>query len=291
MKIGFWNIAGQNNPLIKDLIFNWSLSCDLDAIVLLECEISATDILLSINRSQRSRYFWSPTPYPNAYFSVFTKLKSNFSLPIKEERRIQARNMIDPLYGNFSLVLVHYQSKLHWDDNDQNAHAPELKFFIDEMENQAKHDRTVVIGDFNMNPFQMGMVQTTGLHTTMDRRIAELGSRVVSGKTYKFFYNPMWSFYGEKGKGKVNGTHFYHSSKPISYFWNIFDQVILRPSLLDAFDEDSLEILTEINGQNLLTIQGRVDNTISDHLPVVFDLNLKNINHATMGKSLAGHAW
>jgi exonuclease III len=291
MKIGFWNIAGQNNPFVSDLIFDWSRAYDLDVIVLLECKIPEAALLFSLNREQVSCYFWSPSFFPDPYFSVYTKLIDKFSLPIKEDRRVQARNIIDPLYGNFSLVLVHYQSKLHWDDNDQNAHASELKYFIDELENQVEHDRTVVIGDFNMNPFQLGMIQTTGLHTTMDRRIAEWGSRVVDGKRYKFFYNPMWSFFGERGKGEINGTYFYNSSKPVSYFWNIFDQVILRPSLLDAFDEDSLEILNEINGQNLLTIHGRIDNTISDHLPVIFDLNLKNINYATMGKSLAGHAW
>lgn len=291
MNIGFWNIAGQNSPLLKDLIYNWSQIYNLDLIVLLECKIPEISVLLSLNQTQPSAYFLSPSPYPNAYFSVFTKLKSSFSLPIKEERRIQARNMIDPLYGNFSLVLIHYQSKLHWDDNDQNAHAPELKRFIDELEEQTNHDRTVVMGDFNMNPFQLGMVQTTGLHTTMDKRMAKLGNRTVNDKIYKFFYNPMWSFYGEKGKGEVNGTYFYQSAKPITYFWNIFDQVILRPNLLEAFDEDSLKILTEINGKKLLTLQGRVDNTISDHLPVVFELNLKNISHATMGESLAGYAW
>jgi len=275
MKIGFWNIAGQTNPVITDLIYEWTTIHKLDIVVLIECKILMFDLLNSLNRGKISDYFASPSYRPKSYFQVFTKLDSEFSKPITEERRCEARNIVDPVYGNFSLVMIHFQSKMHWDDNDQNAHSPEIKWFIDEVEKQVGHNRTIVIGDFNMNPFQAGMVQTTGLHATMDRRIARTGSRIVSEETYTYFYNPMWSFFGEKGKGDVNGTFFYHSAKPITYFWNIFDQVILRPSLLEAFLEDSLEILTAIGSMSLLNPQRTIDKQISDHLPIVFELNLK----------------
>jgi len=32
------------------------------------------------------------------------------------------------------------------------------------------HERTVLMGDFNMNPFEIGMISATGLHAVMDRR-------------------------------------------------------------------------------------------------------------------------
>ncbi|MFN0037665.1 MAG: hypothetical protein ACKVUS_21600 [Saprospiraceae bacterium] len=214
----------------------------------------------------------------------------SYSLLVKEERRLAAWQIIDPIYGNFSLVMLHFQSRLHWSEADQNAHSSKLKLFIDDLEKQVSHDRTVVLGDFNMNPFQFGMVQAFGLHTTMDRRMAEMGSRMVDRDSYKFFYNPMWSFFGEKGKGQTNGTYFYRSANPIAYFWNIFDQVILRPSLLPAFDEDSLQILTNIRQTSLLNHTGVVDKNISDHLPVVFNLNLNLLKHDTSAKPVARHA-
>lgn len=292
MKIGFWNIASKQTVELNDLIFHWSQIFDLDILLLLECNISKVKLLDSLNRDGKSRYFWSASPlFENSYFSVFTKLEGTFSRPIKEEKRIQARNVIDPVFGNFTLVLIHYQSRLNWDESDQNAHSSEIKYFIDSVEMIAGHDRTIVIGDFNMNPFQMGMVQTSGLHATMDRRIAEMGSRVLDGKIYKFFYNPMWSFFGEKGKGEVNGTYFYRAAKPVTYFWNIFDQVILRPSLLDIFDEESLQILTQIGNTKLLNQQNVVDTRISDHLPVVFELNLNKLHHAKLGEPLAQYDW
>jgi len=283
MKIGFWNIAGNSSPALQTLVEGFAQENDLDIMVLLECKISETSLLQGLNRDKKSLYFWSRSFVPRNYFKVFTKLEDRFSEVIEEERRIQARRVIDPAYGQFSLILLHYPSKLFWDGSDQIAQTFELKHFIDGVENKTGHDRTVVIGDFNMNPFEQGMVQTTGLHTTMDRRIAELGSRIVQTRSYKFFYNPMWSFYGEKGKGGVNSSYFYSSSSPVTYFWNIFDQVILRPSLLPAFDEDSLQILTQIGSQNLLNKDGVVDTSFSDHLPVIFEIKLNHIHYATSG--------
>ena len=52
MKIGFWNIAGQTNPTVKDLIYEWTTIHDLDIIVLIECKISVFDLLNSLNRGK-----------------------------------------------------------------------------------------------------------------------------------------------------------------------------------------------------------------------------------------------
>ncbi len=55
----------------------------------------------------------------------------------------------------------------------------------------------------------------------------------------------------------------------------MFDQVLIRPDLLDFFQIDSLKIITEINGISLLSDFGRPNKSKgSDHLPILFSLNL-----------------
>jgi len=83
----------------------------------------------------------------------------------------------------------------------------------------------------------------------------------------------MWSFFGEEGKGEVNGTYYYRKKGHICYYWNILDQVIFRPEVIEYFDEDSLQIITNTPNYNLLKSNGRVNEKISDHLPVMFKLN------------------
>ena len=84
----------------------------------------------------------------------------------------------------------------------------------------------------------------------------------------------MWSFFGELGKGNVNGTYYYSNATPICFFWNIFDQVLIRPELIDViFDESSLRIVSSINDFSLMNKKGHVDKRLSDHLPIEFELN------------------
>jgi len=59
----------------------------------------------------------------------------------------------------------------------------------------------------------------------------------------------------------------------VTYFWNIFDQVLLRPALMNSLDE--LRVLDRVDGTPLLLPQGVPDrSTGSDHLPLLFRLDL-----------------
>ena len=71
---------------------------------------------------------------------------------------------------------------------------------VTEAEEQVGHTRTVIVGDFNMNPFEPGMAGILGFQAVMDRRIAQRITRTVDRKEYSFFYNPMWSRLGDLSK-------------------------------------------------------------------------------------------
>ena len=64
------------------------------------------------------------------------------------------------------------------------------------------------------------------------------------------------------------------TSQPVTYYWNMFDQVLIRPSLIDCFRNDSLKIL-DSDGMQSLTRTGRPEQgAASDHLPILFGLEL-----------------
>jgi len=56
--------------------------------------------------------------------------------------------------------------------------------------------------------------------------------------------------------------------------WYMFDQVLIRPDLLDYFDIQDLRILTSDGDTNFLSRNGIPRKEISDHLPLIFKLNL-----------------
>ncbi|TAD99332.1 MAG: hypothetical protein EAZ97_09125 [Bacteroidetes bacterium] len=124
-----------------------------------------------------------------------------------------------------------------------------------------------------MNPFQEAMVQTTGFHAVMSREVAKKENRIVENENHEFFYNPMWSFMGDLSKFTA-GTYYYSQSIPICYFWNMFDQVLIRPSLIPFFEEKNLQIL-DSDGINSFLDKNNLPNKnkFSYHLPIIFSIN------------------
>jgi len=271
MNICFWNL---NNQDLTDLLYDLVEEQNIDLLFLAECNLKPGDVLRKLNRSNNAFYFCAGINCDK--IQIYTRFKDSLLGLLSETRRITARDLYSPVLNNsITLLCLHLPSKVNWTGDDQAAYLLGVKSFIDSVESLVGHKRTVVFGDFNMHPFEHGLVQNTGFHTTMEKAIAKRLSRKVDGIDYDFFYNPMWSFLGDLGRGEVSGTQYYSPAKPISYHWNLFDQVIMRPELIDYFDDDYLDIITAIKGTRLLTKAGIIDaKHFSDHLPIKFAYKL-----------------
>jgi endonuclease/exonuclease/phosphatase family metal-dependent hydrolase len=158
--------------------------------------------------------------------------------------------------------------------DDQTAISEVLATDIRQFERMKGHDRTMVVGDFNMSPFENGMVGARELHGVSSEYVAMQGARVVRGESYPFFFNPTWSLIASR-RNHAPGTHFHSRSSYFEHFWHTFDQVLVRPSLRSAFNLDSLRIVTSAGTATLLDSQGKPDKIgASDHLPILFDMDL-----------------
>lgn len=176
-------------------------------------------------------------------------------------------------HPSLTLVAVHAPSKLFYSAADQLAFACDLRLDLGAVERRQQHQRTVVVGDFNMDPFEPAMVGTTGLHAVLGRDIAERGARTVAGRRHDFFFNPMWSL---MGRPALPGSYFYRGARPIEYFWHTFDQVLLRPALLPAWTDGDARIISTTTLGSLLTAKRRPDGErLSDHLPLLFRLRVR----------------
>ena len=82
----------------------------------------------------------------------------------------------------------------------------------------------------------------------------------------------MWGRMGDTSVGPP-GTYYYSRG----YFWNTFDQVLLRPALFEYFSNNQLQVIDKIAQKTLLTKNGKIDKKISDHLPIVITLERGNL--------------
>jgi endonuclease/exonuclease/phosphatase family metal-dependent hydrolase len=265
----FWNI---NKKDLKEPIKRLVELHDVDILLLAVCTTAITDILSSLN-AERSDYFFSPGLCEK--IKVFTRFAVELTRPVYEEERLTIRRLTLPMSVDVLLAVLHFPSKVRWTEEDQMVECVRLINAIKLTENDIGHERTLLIGDLNMNPFEKAMVAAGGLNSVMDRNVAKKRRRVVQGRAYPFFYNPMWSFLGDLSRGKVPGTHYYDSSGvQINYHWNMFDQVLIRPDLIDNFDLTDLDILVDDGNVQFVHATGRINNDISDHLPLKFSINL-----------------
>jgi len=82
----------------------------------------------------------------------------------------------------------------------------------------------------------------------------------------------MWGHFGDRDRNPA-GTYYRDSGQHVNYYWNMFDQVLIRPSLLDMFPSEGVEIVTHAGRIPLLTSTGVPNRrTGSDHLPLLFTL-------------------
>jgi hypothetical protein len=211
--------------------------------------------------SQRIQLF---TRFPEAAVTDQFNDSSDGRLTI---RRVTTSRPTDIL-----LAALHFQSQMVWDADEQALQATVLQRDVSGTEDVVGHQRTVLVGDLNMNPFDLGVVGAQGLNAVMTRDLARGEGRTVAGRPYRFFYNPMWGCFGDRTPGPA-GTYFFSASSPCSYYWHLFDQVLLRPALMDALAE--LRILEEDGQESLLTARRRPRSAdVSDHLPILVRLDL-----------------
>lgn len=267
----FWNL--QKKPLER-FITNLAHEHKVDVLMLAECSIHPSILLTSLNHIDKAQYHYS-SQIGCEKIEVFTRFPRRFIKIVREDSRFTIRHLLIPTKTNILLAIAHLPSKMYFSDSSQVMMSTKLANEIELAEKQVGHFRTVLVGDLNMNPFEDGVVSAIGLHATMSRKIAERKSRTVQSKEYIFFYNPMWNFLGDETRSKTPGTYYFNQAEYRNFYWNTFDQVLIRPDLLPLFHIEDLQILDSDGKISFLSKDGLPNpNTVSDHLPIIFKLNL-----------------
>lgn len=267
MRFLFWNI--KRNPL-GQILAEVVQEHGIEVVILAECPDKMA-ILQSLN-TNTDRLFYL-TDSKTTRVVIYTRFPIEFIQPEHHDKFLTVRRM--NLLGRKEILLAaaHLPSKL-WSTSNPEGIASLASKKIRDVEEKVGHSRTVLVGDLNMNPFEERVTSAEGLHAVMTRDIAKKKARNIHKESYPFFYNPMWSRFGDATQGPP-GTYYRAGSSFMEYFWHTYDQVLIRPSLLDLFDTESVKVLVKRQSRSFLRQSGVPDAArISDHLPLLFDLRI-----------------
>jgi exonuclease III len=270
MRFLFWNV--KKNP-VGPILSKIVEAHNVDVVILAECRDSG-EMLIELNDANENQFHLPDIP--GSRVVIYTRFLRKHIETAHSEDFFTVRLISLPETEPIILAALHLPSRLHKTDAEeyQSKVAAQVSAKIRQVEREKGTSRTVLVGDLNMNPFEEGVAAADGLHAVMTRDIARKGGRKVVREFYPFFYNPMWGRFGDTTNGPP-GTYYRWGSEFTEYFWNTYDQVLIRPDLLDSFDENSVQVLTEFDGRKFLKKSGVPDKTrLSDHLPLLFALTI-----------------
>jgi endonuclease/exonuclease/phosphatase (EEP) superfamily protein YafD len=253
------DLTGPVCAIAKDL--------EADVIVLLENKVSTKDTLHAL-RTKVSDNFVVPSVISDARFHCFCResglgLDELYSAP-----RISARRFC--IGGHDAmLVLVHGVDMRNYDTETRQSNAQSLANEVALIKEQYCTNRVILIGDFNMNPYERGMNLAAGLNAMMTKACVRAGKRTFLGQDYDYYYNPMWSLFGDNTEGPAGTV--YDTSNQGPYGWSMLDQVLFSHTIVPLFA--GVRIVTTAGSQSLMDSSGRPDSKMmSDHFPIMVAL-------------------
>lgn len=255
MIILFWNINKQKyNVLISQLI----IKNNPDVFILAECS-EETAMLISDTVNYN---YLQPIISKNQSIHVLYKSDIHISI-IQEYKKRMLVLRVNILNEDMILSAIHFPSKVFLDEKNQLSEAIDYYQEIEKIEGKENIKNTVIIGDFNMNPFDQGMIAGNSFNTTISEDIALQMTRTINRKKYEYFYNPSWVLFGKYSKNY--GTYFLKNPDHSSFHWNIYDQVLIRATFLKNY---KISYITIDNGE-LFDCNG---NGFSDHIPIIAEI-------------------
>lgn len=261
MKILFWNLSGNaNEKWVKDTINEH----DVDIALFAEYQSTSFEHVLSIleDYTQYDGYGGCEKITLLCKKSVLTRV-----------RREQNRYTLYSCTVNnntYNIAGIHLPSAPSSNSNDRKNTIRDIVQDILEQENTTKNRSTIVIGDFNCNPFDEEIIQKDSFNAVLFKQLINKSEIIrYQNKNYRRFYNPIIHYLSEDTQ--LYGSYYY-SSGIAPLYWNSFDQILVRKELVERVDY--LYYIRTINGKALIN-ETKPNNKISDHLPLLVCINKK----------------
>ena len=195
----FWNLGKQQGR--EDLVASLVQKHNIHILLLAEWEGDNHKLINALKDFTEKEYCFSDDHIPGKIKIISLYSGERLSPAFSGNLGRLAMYRIKPNNTEILLAVVHLPSKQNLSDTAQALNATECVSRISQEEEESGNNRTVLVGDFNMNPFDPGMISAHCFHSVMCRKIAQKESRLVQGKSYSYFFNPMWSLFGDGTKG------------------------------------------------------------------------------------------
>ncbi|WP_020470166.1 endonuclease/exonuclease/phosphatase family protein [Zavarzinella formosa] len=217
VSFGFWNVDSLRNTSkdereIARLAAELAVERSLDILFLIECGIPVPALLAAFDQGPEYHAISCGNRF-KVVARFNPKCLARLSLPVSNDR-FDVWQLQLPLQQEILVSVVHGLDKRNNSPEKQGLFLQQVAATIAYFETQIGHDRSIVLGDFNANPFESSVASVLGMNAVASRSIASDEPRQMFGRSYPYFYNPMWNLFGDEPRGTSPGTYYYRGSNP-----------------------------------------------------------------------------
>jgi hypothetical protein len=164
----FWNVMNKD---LRALITRAVVERDVDILLLAEAGVSDEDMAAALKTATGHDYVSLSQDADKV--RLFTRLAAAQWIR-RQTDALSARMAIWSVSVGRSpgilLAAAHFVSKNNSSPGEQAMLAVELAKEVNRVEETVGHERTLIVGDLNMNPFEEGVTGAPALHAVMTSR-------------------------------------------------------------------------------------------------------------------------
>ena len=259
LNILFWNLKRN---AIEDYIIDCIVENNVDIAVFSEFEGIN---LINIEKNLGKMY--TRVTNVKGDRKVTLLAKTTFSITIMQPQNRYSLYNVKTAVKDYLLVAVHLEDRRNYEIAQRLNTIQSLIADIEATEGLLKCNNTIVIGDFNANPYDEELLSIYGFNAVLFKTIIDKSDLTnPNSLRRKRFYNPILHYISEDTE--MYGS-FYHEKGYKTPYWHCLDQVLVRKDLANCLNH--VEYLKRINTKDLL--KNRIPNRrISDHLPLLVKL-------------------
>lgn len=273
LNILFWNLNRKKNT---EHIINCIVENNVDIAVFAEYKDKDGKVMIidtaAIEHGLGSMYAWISGVEPDGKVILLAKKTIGEVRKIQQDDRSRySLYIVSTAVKNYLLAAAHLEDRLS-DPYSANRKKTigRLVSEIKSNEEILRIENTIVIGDFNANPYDEELLDKDAFNAVLFKPIIKTSEFTSpEGDRIKRFYNPIIHYLSESTE--MYGSHYYDgNTKHWTPYWHCLDQVLVRKNLVDLIQE--VKYLKRIGDESLLNRSKKPDERISDHLPLLVTL-------------------
>ncbi|SFT15812.1 Exonuclease III [Sphingobacterium wenxiniae] len=172
------------------------------------------------------------------------------------------------LDNNIFIISVHLPSQMFQHMDGLKSHIRLFRQDIDSLIGDSSKVDIIVIGDFNVNPFEKPMIDFDGFAASNSVNLRKKITHLQNTK--ELYYNPTWKLYRENS---FPGTKYFRRPSASAYDvleHHFLDQVVVSYSLSQKIIEEKIKVLEETTTKVFFD---KMTSSIleSDHLPLIYE--------------------